>query len=280
MDNALGDFLRSRRARLRPQDVGLVGYGPRRVPGLRREEVARLAGVSVDYYVRLEQGRRGPAASDSVLGAVARALALDEVERRHLFDLARPPAPRTPAQPAVRPGVRSVLDALGGAPAFVLGRRMQVLAWNAIADALLGFSAVPGGYNAARQIFLDPAARTLFTRWEEEVAADAVAFLRLDAGRHPDDPRLTALIAELSYRSGDFRAMWAAHRVKDKTHGRKHLWHPATGALDFAYESLTLPGDPDVLIVAYTAEPGSRTAQRIALLAELSAPAMAGAGAG
>ncbi|MER5867596.1 helix-turn-helix domain-containing protein [Kitasatospora sp. NPDC002040] len=270
MENALGEFLRSRRARLRPEDLGLPSHGRRRVQGLRREEVAQLAGVSVDYYIRLEQGRRGPSVSDSVLGAVARALALDEVERRHVFDLARPAAPRPYPQPPVRAGLRALLAAMDTAPAFALGHRMQVLAWNPLADAVLGFSAVPQGYNAARQIFLDPASTALFAHWGE-VAADAVAYLRLDAGRRPDDPELAALIGELSRRSEEFRRLWAVREVRDKTHGHKLIRHPLVGELAFGYESLVLPGDPDVLVVAYTAEAKSDTAARLALLASWTA---------
>jgi transcriptional regulator with XRE-family HTH domain len=267
----LGEFLRTRRALVQPEEIGLPVYGRRRrVPGLRREEVAQLAGVSVDYYVRLEQGRsRG--VSDGVLDAVARVLRLDAVERAHLVDLARPGRQLVPAGvPAVRPGVRLLLDGLAG-PAFVLGRCMDVLAWNAPADALYGLADRPEhGRNMARHAFLDPGARTFYAHWPD-VAADTVAYLRLEAARRPADERLAALVEELSAGSPEFAVLWAEHRVREKTHGRKVLRHPEAGLVDLAYETLALPGDPDQLLVAFTAPAGSDTARR---LAGLSAAAL------
>ncbi|GAA3430316.1 helix-turn-helix transcriptional regulator [Streptosporangium sandarakinum] len=263
----LGGFLRSRRARIRPQDADLPDAGRRRrVPGLRREEVARLAGVSVDYYVRLEQGR-GHNVSDAVLDAVARVLRLDATERAHLYDLARPPREAVPPAPAaVRPQVRTMLDAIQ-APAFLLGRCMDVLAWNALGDAVVGFSAMPPGErNMARRAFLDPAARTLYPRWTE-VAAETAAYLRLDAARHPGDPRMTALVAELSAGNPEFRALWEDHTVQEKAGGRKLIRHPVVGTLDVGYETLALPGDPDQLIVVYVVAPDSAEAEKLAFLA-------------
>jgi len=263
----LGEFLRSRRARVQPEDLGLPVFGRRRrVPGLRREEVAQLAGVSVDYYVRLEQGR-GQGASDAVLDAVARVLRLDATERSHLHDLARPPRePRPPAPTAVRPAVQLLLDTVAG-PAFVLGRCMDVLAWNALADAVIGLSALPPGRrNMARQAFLDPAARAFYPQWRT-VAAETVAHLRLDAARRPGDAAMAALVADLSAGSELFRELWQEHGVQEKSHGRKLLDHPLVGRLDVGYEALALPGDPDQLLVVYTAEPGSPTADRLATLA-------------
>jgi transcriptional regulator with XRE-family HTH domain len=279
MENTFGEYLRSRRARIRPEDLGLPEYGRRRVPGLRREEVAQLAGVSVDYYVRLEQGR-GTHVSDAVLDAVARVLGLDATEQAHLRDLARPApaeAVRAPARAKgrgraaqrVRPGVRVLLDGMADTPAFVLGHRMDVLAWNALAAAVNGFPA-DGTPNMARTAFLDPAARALYRDWPA-VAAETVAHLRLYAGRHPRDARLTALVGELSVRSEDFRRLWADHQVKEKTYGVKRLHHPFAGDLDFGYETLALPGDPDQLLVAYTAPKGSPTAERLSLLASWTA---------
>ncbi|WP_371772808.1 helix-turn-helix transcriptional regulator [Streptomyces sp. NBC_01438] len=269
MDGDLGDFLRSRRARIQPGDVGLNSYGRRRVPGLRREEVAQLAGVSVDYYIRLEQGR-GPSVSDAVLDAVARVLGLDETEHAHLRTVARP-EPRTAAPAAaqrVRPGLRLLLDTLGGAPAFVLGRRMDVLAWNGAADALLGFSRLsPGARNVPRQVFLDPASLELYPDWAS-VAAETVAHLRLDAGRHPHDEQLAALVGELSVKSEDFRRLWADHEVKAKAYGVKRISHPVAGLLTLPYETLDVPGDPDQCLVVYTPEPGTESAERLALLTE------------
>ncbi|AUY51041.1 helix-turn-helix transcriptional regulator [Streptomyces sp. CB01881] len=272
MENTVGDFLRSRRARIRPEEVGLPSHGRRRVQGLRREEVAQLAGVSVDYYIRLEQGRGG-SASDAVLDAVARVLGLDDVEAAHLRSLTRPS--RTAAVPRgrqqVREGTRLLLDLMPGVPAFVLGRRMDVLAWNALGDAVHGFSARPSGEaNAARHAFLDPAAREFYPQWEA-VAAETVAYLRLDAGRHPDDARLAALVGELSVRSEEFRRLWADHQVRQKTHGVKLIRHPLVGELDFGYETLAVNGSADQLLVVFTARPGSPTAQKLALLASWTA---------
>ncbi|NED88870.1 helix-turn-helix domain-containing protein [Streptomyces sp. SID11233] len=267
MDGDLGDFLRSRRARIQPGDVGLNSYGRRRVPGLRREEVAQLAGVSVDYYIRLEQGR-GPSVSDAVLDAVARVLGLDETEHAHLRTVARP-KPRTAAPAAaqrVRPGLRLLLDTLGGAPAFILGRRMDVLAWNGAADALLGFSRLsPAVRNVPRQVFLDPASLELYPDWAA-VAAETVAHLRLDAGLHPHDKQLAALVGELSVKNEDFRRLWADHQVKAKAYGVKRISHPVAGPLTLPYETLGVPGDPDQCLVVYTPEPGTESAERLALL--------------
>ncbi|MCC9311357.1 helix-turn-helix transcriptional regulator [Kitasatospora sp. RB6PN24] len=267
MENTLGEFLRSRRARIQPGEVGLPSYGRRRVPGLRREEVAQLAGVSADYYVRLEQGR-GSSVSDAVLDAVARVLGLDAVEREHLRLLARPPhRGGRPAGTAVRPGVRLLLDRMAQVPAFVLGRRMDVLAWNALGDAVNGFSELPPGRrNAVRQVFQEPRAREFYREWPV-VAEETVGYLRLYAGRHPDDPELAALVDEVSDHSAEFRRLWADHRVREKSWGRKLLSHPLVGELDFGYETLALPGEPELLLVGYTAEPAGPTAQRLTLLA-------------
>ncbi|MFF1902248.1 helix-turn-helix transcriptional regulator [Kitasatospora sp. NPDC058218] len=273
MENTVGDFLRSRRARIRPEEVGLPSHGRRRVQGLRREEVAQLAGVSVDYYIRLEQGR-GASASDAVLAAVARVLRLDEVEAAHLHALARPPRPAAAVRGGqqVREGTRLLLDLMAGVPAFVLGRRMDVLAWNALGDAVQGFSALaPEQRNAARLAFLDPAAREFYPQWDA-VAAETVAYLRLDAGRYPEDARLAALVGELSVRSEEFRRLWADHQVKQKTHGVKLIRHPLVGVLDFGYETLAVNGSADQLLVTYTAPPGSPTAQKLAMLASWTAP--------
>lgn len=272
MDNTLGDFLQSRRAAIQPEDVGLPPYGRRRVPGLRREEVAQLAGVSVDYYIRLEQGR-GKNVSDAVLDAVARVLMLDATEHAHLLALARPcrgPAP-APASGAVRPGVQLLLDRMADCPAMVLDHRMDVLAWNALGDALHGFTADPLRRNMPRLVFLDPQAPELFPEWPA-VAAETVRYLRLGAGRRPSDEALAALVCELSLRSEAFRRLWADHLVREKTHGVKRINHPVAGELRLSYETLALPGEPDHTLVAYTAAPGSPTADRLALLASWTAP--------
>jgi transcriptional regulator with XRE-family HTH domain len=288
MDGELGDFLRSRRARIQPEEVGLASYGRRRVPGLRREEVAQLAGVSVDYYIRLEQGR-GPGGtsrtksggvSDAVLDAVARVLRLDEAEREYLRAVARPrrraeggkaaareSANREAAAASrVRPGVQLILDGLDHNPAYVLDHRMDVLAWNALGDAVVGLGdKTPGERNMPRRVFLDPTARDLYPDWPA-IASQTVAHLRLKAGHHPDDAAMGRLVGELSRASDDFRRLWADHLVKPCDHGVKQIRHPVAGLLTLPYETLTIPAAPDQTIVAYTPEPGSETAERLALL--------------
>ncbi|MER6533943.1 helix-turn-helix transcriptional regulator [Streptomyces sp900105755] len=287
MDGELGDFLRSRRARIQPEEVGLTSHGRRRVPGLRREEVAQLAGVSVDYYIRLEQGRGpgGPSrtksggVSDAVLDAIARVLRLNETEHAYLLTVARPHrkgSTARPARPRVRPGVQLLLDGMERTPAFVLGRRMDVLAWNALGDAVNGFSALaPAERNIPRQVFLGPAAAGFYPDWAA-VAAQTVANLRIDAGRHPDDPRMAALVGELSLKSADFRRLWADHEVRECAYGTKRIQHAVAGLLTLPYETLTVPTDPDQTIVAYTPEPGSETAERLALLGSWTTTAQAG----
>ncbi|QTD98968.1 helix-turn-helix domain-containing protein [Streptomyces cyanogenus] len=271
----VGDFLRSRRARIRPDEVGLPVHGRRRVPGLRREEVAQLAGVSVDYYIRLEQGRgtggasraKSGGVSDAVLDAVARVLRLDETEHAYLRTVARPHRQRRPAGTSrVRPGVQRLLDAMEHSPAFVLGRRMDVLAWNALGDAVHGFSRLePAERNMARLAFLSPAGRELYPEWHA-VAAQTVAHLRVNAGRYADDAELFALVGELSVRSEDFRRLWADHEVKECAYGVKTVRHPVAGLLILPYETMTTPTDPEQTIVTYVPEPGSDTAERLALL--------------
>jgi transcriptional regulator with XRE-family HTH domain len=270
----LGEFLKSRRARLQPEDVGLQAYGRRRVPGLRREELAQLAGVSVDYYVRLEQGRAGQT-SEAVLDAIARALRLNDAERAHVYDLSRPVRRRRRASrpERVRPSVKRLIEALDGVPAMLTGRRMDVLAWNRLAAALLvDWGALPREQrNAARHAFLDDSARELYADWEEGARA-TVAYLRLAAGRYPDDAGLAELIGELSMKSEEFRRWWADHDVHEKTHGTKRLVHPIVGELTVSYESLTLPGDSDQILVTYTTEPGSESETALRLLGSMSEP--------
>lgn len=269
----LREFLRTRRARLSVDDVEIGGTGrTRRVPGLRREEVAQLAGVSVDYYSRLEQGRHLNV-SDEVLDAVARALRLDATERTYFFQIARmnPRARRRTPAPVqrVRPGVRRILETLDDVtPAFVFGRRMDVLATNRLACALMtDFDALPHrDRNLLRYTFLDESSRELYVDWEE-VARDNVAILRLDAGRHPDDPLLVELVGELSVNSQEFRRWWADHNVRERTHGSKRYHHPLVGDLTVDYESVALLGDPDQTLCIYTAEPGSPSETALRLLA-------------
>lgn len=264
----LAAFLSSRRARLRPEDVGLApGSGPRRVPGLRREELAYLAGISVEYYVRLEQGRRN--VSDAVLDAVATALRLTEDERTHLHRLARQPAaPRQPRTQQVRPGTLHLLQALRDCtPAFVFGRRMDILAWNRLACALItDFDALPvQRRNLARLVLLDENVVRLYPD-RDFVAKDTVGHLRMDAGRNPDDPQLAALVGELSLKSEEFRRHWSMHTVKSKSHGYKRFDHPIVGALILNFETLHLPDDPEQYLTIYTAVPGSPDEERLRIL--------------
>lgn len=272
----LGEFLRSRRARLRPEELGLRDCGGRRrVPGLRREEVAQLAGVSVDYYVRLERGRHA-GVSEAVLDAIARALRLTDLERAHLFRIARPaharPRPLPPQR--VRPGLRLLVDSLTEVPVLVLGRHLDVLASNHLARALYtDFDALPArGRNMARLIFLNEQVRALHTDWEE-AGRGVVASLRLYAGRYPHDPALAELVGELSVRDPDFRHWWADHDVFQRTHGTKRYHHALVGDLVLGYESFTATDDPDQTLGVHTAAPGSASEERLKLLASWSSPA-------
>jgi len=266
----LREFLRSRRARVTPEQAGLrAPAGARRVPGLRREEVAQLAGVSVDYYIRLERGRNLNV-SESVLDAIARALCLTATERDHLFVLARPSRARPRPLPVqrVRPGLYRVLETLTDVPALVLGRRHDVLASNPMSRALFtDFEALPARErNMARFMFLDETARDLYVDWAS-AARGTVAALHLYAGRHPTDPRLAELIGELSLRDEDFRRWWAEHDVFRYGHGVKRLNHPLVGALTLNYESLITADDPEQTLGLHTADAGSASEEGLRLLA-------------
>jgi transcriptional regulator with XRE-family HTH domain len=270
------EFLSSRRAKITPEQAGLPAYGTRRrVAGLRREEAAMLAGISVEYYTRLERGNAS-GASEDVLEGIARALQLDEAERAYLFDLVRTantaqPARRRPAQERVRPTVQRILDAMVTVPAYLRNGRLDILAANALGGALYApVLADPSGTpNMARFIFLDPSADQFFQSWDA-IANDAVAILRAEAGRDPYDRRLSNLIGELSTRSEEFRVLWAAHNVKFHRTGAKMLHHPVVGDLALAYEALELPGDTGQRILVYTAEPGSPSEEALNLLASWS----------
>ncbi|MEV5652824.1 helix-turn-helix transcriptional regulator [Nocardia sp. NPDC052254] len=278
----LGEFLRSRRARLRPADAGLPTYGGRRrVPGLRREELAQLAGVSAGYYTRLEQGQ-SPNASDAVLDAVARVLRLDEAERAHLYSLARPkPKSRRPDKPErVRPGVRLMIESFGDVPALVLGRFVDVLAWNPMAHALLAghldFDAPnrPGDRpNIARMVFLDPHIRELYEDWPRK-ARSTVADLRLIAGQHSAAPALGNLIGELSLGSPEFAKLWAAHAVGDCGGADRNYRHPLVGTMALTTEFMTLPNDDGQRVAVFNAEPGSPSDAALRILADLTATTM------
>jgi transcriptional regulator with XRE-family HTH domain len=277
--NEIRDFLVSRRARITPEQAGLPAYGGnRRVAGLRREEVALLAGVSIDYYVRLERGR-APGASESVLEGIARALHLDEAERAHLFDLARaagaPAAARAPRRPAaqqVRPSVRRILDSMTTTPAYVRNARLDILAANRLAAAL--FAPILTGpaqpANTARFLFLDPAAPAFYPDWERQ-AQDVVAMLRTEAGHTPHDKALSNLIGELSTRSEHFRTWWAAHNVRFHRTGTKRFHHPVVGDLTLTFEALDLAADSGLRISAYSAEPGTPSDDALKLLATWAA---------
>lgn len=257
------EFLISRRANVTPDQAGLrVADGrPRRVPGLRREEVAHLAGVSPDYYTQIERGDV-QGASDSVLDAVARALRLDDAERLHLFDLARPgSAPRVEASPGpIRPSVQRVLDAFTEGMALVRNRRWDYLAANGLARAVYAeiFDGRVGPPNHARYVFLDERARTFFDDWDA-VAHDTARLLRSEAGRDPHDPGPAELIEELSGASAEFRDAWARHDVRLPAAGRHHFHHVHGGHLDLVFEAAALRADPGLTLLLATADPGSPT---------------------
>ncbi|MET9901607.1 helix-turn-helix transcriptional regulator [Streptomyces sp. NPDC006446] len=267
------EFLRTRRARITPEEAGLTPHpGPRRVPGLRREEVAQLAGVSVDYYVRLERGRT-QGVSRTVLEAVARALRLDDAERSHLFDLAqptdaRPRRKRLLSPQRVHPTLYRALDSIGS-PAMVQGRRTDVLAINRLAAVLYtDFQARPHAErNFARYLFLDEDARTLYGDHWDKAAAETVASLHLYAGSHRGDPQLTELIGELSLHDKDFRSLWADHDVLAHATGTKHLHHPLVGDLTLDYVTLNVAGAPDQALIILTPEPASPSAEALSILA-------------
>jgi transcriptional regulator with XRE-family HTH domain len=272
------EFLASRRARITPEQAGLLpGGGRRRVPGLRREEVAVLAGVSTDWYIRLEKGHIA-GVSEDVLEAVARALRLDEAERLYLFDLARAAkpsrAPRRRNKVRVKPRVQWLLDSMSDSAAFVANGRMDILAANTLGRALyaLAFDDPRRPANIARFQFLDPRARDFHPDWDGAANVTA-ALLRTEAGRHPDDKDLRELVGELSTVSEEFRTRWAAHDVRIHRTGAKQFRHPAVGTLDLIYHSMALPteGQEDLLLTVYIAEPGTPSADALKLLASWAA---------
>ena len=271
------EFLTSRRARITPEQAGLRSYGSRRVPGLRREEVAVLAGVSVPYYTRLERGDMS-GVSQSVLEALARALELDDAERAHLFDLARAAQPtgarprRRQVKQRVRPEVQWTLDAITDAAAFVGNARLDILAANQLGRALFSelYAAPARPVNNARFVFLDPRAETFYTDWER-VAGECVAILRWAAGRDPDDRRLSDLVGELATHSDVFRTRWAAHDVRFHDSGVKRFHHPVVGELSLSFNRLDLPADHGLTIFTYAAEPGSRSEEALKLLGSWAA---------
>ena len=271
------EFLSSRRAKITPEQAGLPAYGGnRRVAGLRREEVAMLAGVSVDYYVRLERGNLS-GASESVLDAIASTLQLDEAEREHLFNLARASAPSRRVSKKrgggeLRASVRQMLDAFSEAPAWVRNDRHDVLAANRLGRALYSpvFDDPRRPVNTTRYIYLNPAAREFWPAFDR-IAADAASMLRMEAGRNPHDPQLHQLIGELSTQSELFREMWAAKDVKFHRSGVKRLNHPVVGMLELNFESLPLPSEPGLTMNVYTAAEGSASADGLRMLASWAA---------
>ncbi len=271
------EFLKSRRDRVSPIRAGVFGSGRRRVPGLRREEVAFLAGVSVDYYVRMERGDlRG--VSPEVLDALARALQLDEAETAYLHDLAAAAGPGSrrrqekPAEAVVRPGLQRFVDAVTGAGVTVQNRAGDIVAANALGRALYApvFDSPAGRGNTSRFLFLDPAAQILWPDWPL-IADQNVASLRSIAGQHPHDKTVTDHIGELVTRSDEFRVRWAAHDVRFHRTGVKRLHHPEVGDLELDYEVMDPPASPELRMTAYTAAPGTPSAERLALLGSLAA---------
>ncbi|MEU6658901.1 helix-turn-helix transcriptional regulator [Streptomyces sp. NPDC046821] len=274
--NAVGEFLRTRRDRITPEQAGILGGTRRRVPGLRREEVAMLAGVSVEYYARMERGDlRGVSAE--VLESVARTLRMDEAEIDHLHALAEAAGPQparrrgTKAEQPFRPSLQRFIDSVA-MPVWVRDRRMDFVAANAVGRALysplLEDPASQG--NTARFTFFSPAARVFFPDWEQG-ASDIVASLHTYAGQNPRDKRLTDLIGELVTRSDDFRVRWAAHDVRHHRTGIKRIHHPEVGDLELVYEAMDFPANPEWFMFGYTAEPGSPSEERLRLLGSLAA---------
>ncbi|MFD6141587.1 helix-turn-helix domain-containing protein [Promicromonospora sp. NPDC060271] len=273
--NELGAFLKARRAALSPRVVGLPELSRRKVPGLRREEIAQLAAISVDYYTRLEQGR--VAASASVLATLSAALRLDEDQQRYLYEVAgkadaRPRRRRT--RQTLRPAMRRLLDLLTDTPALVLGKRMDVLAWNDAANALYtDFASIPAGQrNYVRLLFVHPTVRSLNVRWEHD-ARDAVAALRMEAAADPDDPELARLVGELAVLDPDFRRWWAEHRVNSATYGSKQYRHHLVGDLTLDCDTWSSPDGSGQRLMVLTAEAGSPSDEALRILASWTATA-------
>ncbi|MGI5241201.1 helix-turn-helix transcriptional regulator [Dactylosporangium sp. CA-139066] len=272
----LGDFLRARRGRLHPRDVGLEPGGRRKVTGLRRDELALLAGLSTDYYQRMEQGREVHP-SDNVLDALAAALALDAEERRHLFTLAhaarRPMPARVERAPERVPDSTRRLLAVLDTPAVVLGRHLDVLAWNRMAEVLLGSPAAhaPDRLNMLLLMFDDTLTRSRTCPDWESQALDYIGMMRAAVATDPTHPRATAIVGELSIRSAEFRRLWARHDVRATVSGTKTFRIPEVGDIDLDWDTYPLPGNPGPVMLVFTAEPGSPDADRLQLLASLHA---------
>lgn len=281
----LGEFLRACRARITAEELGLPTSGHRRVPGLRREELASLAGVSVDYIVRLEQGRV-KSASPAILTALARALELRPDEEEYLLRCAAPAAgsggaarPAATRRPQVSQATQLLLDSMVNVPALVLGRRMDILAWNSLSAALFtDYSRLPAKRrNHIWLTFLDPEVRGLYADWKK-VAQECVTYLRMDAVRYPDDPELARLVGELSLKDPDFRTWWSDHRVRTQRPGRKDFVHSIAGELSLDFQVLDLRGATDQSLLVYTAEPQSPSEQALTFLSGWAATGIRGTG--
>ncbi|WP_370937466.1 helix-turn-helix domain-containing protein [Amycolatopsis sp. cg13] len=278
--NDLREFLMTRRAKITPEQAGIIAGGRRRVSGLRREEVARLAGVSTEYYVQIERGRVS-GVSDEVLHAIATALQLDDTETTHLFDLARAAGKRSgPGRTVRQPvpeGVQALIDTMVNAPAIVQNGHLDVVAANALGRALYGvvYERAPHPPNLARFIFLDDRAEEVFPDWKK-AADDAVALLHVEAARAPYSKAVTGLIGDLATRSEAFRTRWAAHDVKAHRRGTKLFRHPVVGELTLRFEGLQVASAPGLTLIGYTAEPGSPSADALQLLSSWTASEAAG----
>lgn len=289
MDVAKGikDFLTTRRARIRPEDVGLVPGGRRRVPGLRREEVAQLAGVSTEYYIQIERGKVA-GVSDEVLRAVATTLRLTDDETAHFFDLVRAATSsrqatrgKRGAEQTIPDGVQALMDSMVGSPAIVINGSLDILAANALGKALYAplFDRATGAPNLARFVFFDNLADQVFPNWEHS-ADEAVGLLQAEAARSPHSPAVTQLVGELATRSEEFRTRWAAHNVTAHRSGTKQFHHAEIGEITLTYHVLTISAAPGLALVGYTAEPNSPSAHAIQILASWIATEPAGAGRG
>jgi hypothetical protein len=272
VEDEITPFLKARRAALDPAELGLPnGVTRRRVNGLRREEVAQLAGISVDYYTRIEQGRAS-AISDAVLDAIARALRLTEHEHTYLRNITAPGRRAAPgacapaARPTVRPQIQELLDTMGDCvPAMVVGPGTDILAWNRLVKSVysMDFDTMPEQeLNSARIVFLNPLARSLYPDWAH-IAEDCVSSLRADAGRYPEHGRAYRLMCELRDASPEFRRLWEHQDVRDRLHGVKRLVHPEVGELVLTYEAFDLPTDPGQRLCTYTAPAGSETEEKL-----------------
>ncbi|MEV7663650.1 helix-turn-helix transcriptional regulator [Paenarthrobacter sp. NPDC089316] len=277
--NDLREFLMTRRARITPDQIGLPDFGGRRrVPGLRREEVALVAGISVEYYTRLERGN-GNGVSEAVLEGIARALKLDTAEHSHLYDLVRaanegnhPQRRRGHSKTQkVRQGVLQLLDAMHDVPAFVENGRLDILAINRLGQAVFSemFARPTRPVNFGRFVFLDERSRTFYRNWNE-AAKQTVAVLRAEAGRAPHDRILSDLVGELSTRSSEFRTLWGSHDVREHRTGAKLLTHPVVGDLDLSFEAMDLSSAHDLQLIAFSAEPASTSKDALKLLASWS----------